>query len=159
MGPPKSRESQLWEFHHIWVLVLWPGTKYIIRGKVMASPKFGPWWVLWIRVCSWLVRALKCYNYTLTNLLFSFCKSVSVSELLVNLPNPISELHHTFLPPKCYKLGNAPQLVLLPLSSLSDSQMNPSRNLKVRHYTYTHNLHLYPIHIHKPTIKNILKIS
>jgi hypothetical protein len=26
------------------------GHKYTIRGKVVASPKFGPWWVLWIRV-------------------------------------------------------------------------------------------------------------
>jgi hypothetical protein len=50
-GPPKSWESQLWEFrdshlgvlgqNDIWVLVPWPGTKYTIRGKV-ASAKFGP---------------------------------------------------------------------------------------------------------------------
>jgi hypothetical protein len=35
----------------IWMLVSWPVTKYIIRGKVVASPKFGLWWVLWIHVC------------------------------------------------------------------------------------------------------------
>jgi hypothetical protein len=29
--------------HDIWVLVSWPGIEYTIRGKVMASPKFGPW--------------------------------------------------------------------------------------------------------------------
>jgi hypothetical protein len=28
----------------------WRGTKYTIRGKVVASPKFGPWWVLCVRV-------------------------------------------------------------------------------------------------------------
>jgi len=54
-------ESQLWEFwdshlgvprhNNICVLVLWPSTKYTIRGKVVASPKSGPWWVLWIHVC------------------------------------------------------------------------------------------------------------
>jgi len=27
----------------IWVLVSWSGTKYIIKGKVVASPKSGPW--------------------------------------------------------------------------------------------------------------------
>jgi hypothetical protein len=27
----------------IWVVTSWPATKYIIRGKVMAFPKFGPW--------------------------------------------------------------------------------------------------------------------
>ncbi len=52
-GPAKSRESQLWEFRDlhlgvlgqnvIWVLVLWPGTEYTIRGKVVASLNFGPW--------------------------------------------------------------------------------------------------------------------
>jgi hypothetical protein len=26
------------------------GAKYTIRGKVVASPKFGPWWVLWVQV-------------------------------------------------------------------------------------------------------------
>ncbi len=55
-GPPKLRESELWEFwdshlrisgqNDIWVLVPWPSTKYTIRGKVMASLKSGSWWVL-----------------------------------------------------------------------------------------------------------------
>jgi hypothetical protein len=27
----------------IWVLAPWPDTENTIRGKVMASPKFGPW--------------------------------------------------------------------------------------------------------------------
>jgi len=29
--------------NNIWVLVLWPGTKYTIRGKVVISPKSRPW--------------------------------------------------------------------------------------------------------------------
>jgi hypothetical protein len=74
-----------------WVLVPWLGTKYTIRGKVVASPKFGPWWVLWICVCPWLVRAPKCSNYALTNLLFGLCRSMWVIELLVNLLSPILE--------------------------------------------------------------------
>jgi hypothetical protein len=41
----------------IWVLEPWPGTKFTIRGKVLASPKSGPWWILWVRVCPWLARA------------------------------------------------------------------------------------------------------
>jgi hypothetical protein len=75
-----SRESQLWEFQDshlgvpgqkiIWMLVLWPAIEYTIRGKVVASPKFGPWWVLWVHGCSWFIRAPKCSNYALTNLLF-----------------------------------------------------------------------------------------
>jgi hypothetical protein len=43
----------------IWMWPPWRGTKYIIKGKVVASPKFGPWWVLWVWVCSWLVLAPK----------------------------------------------------------------------------------------------------
>jgi len=27
----------------IWMWASWRGTKYTIRGKVVASPKFGPW--------------------------------------------------------------------------------------------------------------------
>ncbi len=43
----------------IWVLAPWPGTENTIRRKVVVSPKFGPWWVLWVRVCPWLVHAPK----------------------------------------------------------------------------------------------------
>jgi len=52
-GPQKSRESQLWEFwdshlgvlgqNVIWMLAPWPSTEYTIGGKVVVSPKFGPW--------------------------------------------------------------------------------------------------------------------
>jgi hypothetical protein len=70
----------------IWVLTLWPSTKN--RGKVVASPKFRLWWVLWIRVCLWFVMHQKCFNYALTKLLFGLCKSVWVIELLVILSNP-----------------------------------------------------------------------
>jgi hypothetical protein len=43
----------------IWVLAPWPGIENTIRRKVVASLKPGPWWILWVRVCPWLVRALK----------------------------------------------------------------------------------------------------
>jgi len=62
------------------------------KGKVVASLKSRPWWVLWICGYPWFIHAPKCPNYALTNLLFGFCKFVWVSELLANLPNPISEI-------------------------------------------------------------------
>jgi len=34
----------------IWMWALWRGTKYNIRGKVVASPNSRLWWVLWVRV-------------------------------------------------------------------------------------------------------------
>ncbi len=120
----------------IWVLVPWPDTEYIIRGKVVASPKFGPWWVLWVCVCSWFVRAPRCSNYALTNLLFSLCKSVWVIEMLVNLPSPIMELQHAPLPSKSCEPRSMPQLLLLSLSSPLGSQLSLSRSLGVRHLPF-----------------------
>jgi hypothetical protein len=123
MGP-QSRESPNLGVpgqNDIWVLVLWPGTKYTIRGKVVISPKSGPWWVLWVCVCLWFVRAPKCSNYALTNLLFSLCKSMWVIELLVNLPGPIPKLQHAPLPSKCYEPKSTHQLLLFALSSPLDS--------------------------------------
>jgi hypothetical protein len=68
-GPSKSRQSQVWEFRDshlgvprqnaIWMWPSWRGIEYIIRGKVVASPKFEPWWVLWVRICLWLILAPK----------------------------------------------------------------------------------------------------
>jgi hypothetical protein len=34
----------------IWMWPLWRGVEYTIRGKVVASPKSGPWWILCVRV-------------------------------------------------------------------------------------------------------------
>jgi hypothetical protein len=62
------------------------------KGEGGGSPKFGPWWVLWVCVCSWFVRAPKCSNYALTNLLFGLCTFLWVIELFINLPSPISKL-------------------------------------------------------------------
>jgi hypothetical protein len=60
---------QFWEFRDshlgvlkqsvIWMSIPWVGTEYTIRGKVVASPKSGPWWVLWVWVCPWLVLSPK----------------------------------------------------------------------------------------------------
>jgi hypothetical protein len=67
--PPKSWESQLWEFWDshsgvprqkiIWMWVPWRVAKYTIKGKVVVSPKSGPWWVLWVWSCMWLVLTPK----------------------------------------------------------------------------------------------------
>jgi hypothetical protein len=68
-GLPKLLESKLWEFrdshlgipgqNDIWMWPPWRGAEYTIRGKVVASPKSGPWWILWVRNCPWLVLAPK----------------------------------------------------------------------------------------------------
>ncbi len=55
------------------VLVSWLHTEYIIRGKVVASPKFGLWWVLWIQVYSWLVLTPKVFQLCTNQLVVWFC--------------------------------------------------------------------------------------
>jgi hypothetical protein len=69
MGPQSCKNPNLVNFgtpklgvprqNAIWMWAWGGGKEYTIRGKVMASPKFGPWWVLWVRVCMWLVLAPK----------------------------------------------------------------------------------------------------
>jgi hypothetical protein len=75
------------------------GQSYIYyKGKVVASPKFGPWWVLWVYVCPWFIHAPKCSKYALTNLLFGLCKTVWVIELLIILPSPSRSSNTPFYP-------------------------------------------------------------
>ncbi len=82
-GTPKSWESQLWQFwdshlrvsrqNVIWMWASWRGIEYTIRGKVMASPKSGPWWVLWIRICPWFLLAPKVLQLCTNQLVVWFC--------------------------------------------------------------------------------------
>jgi hypothetical protein len=61
--------------NNIWVLVPWLGTNNTIRGKVVASPKFGPCWILWIHVCPWLVYAPKVLQLCSNQLVVWVCAS------------------------------------------------------------------------------------
>jgi hypothetical protein len=73
---------EFWEFWNshlgvpgqdaIWMWALWRGTKYNIRGKVVASPK-SPWWVLGVQVCSWFVLTPKVLQRGINQLVIWFC--------------------------------------------------------------------------------------
>jgi hypothetical protein len=96
----------------------WKATKNTIRGKVVASPKSEPWWVLWVWCCLRLVLTPKMFE-PCTNQLFVCFVQIHVTDwTLVNLPSPISELQHVPLPPKCYEPRSAPWFLALPLLSL-----------------------------------------
>jgi hypothetical protein len=126
-GGPKLRESQLWEFwdshlgvsgqNVIWMWASWRGIEYTIRGKVMASPKSGSWWVWWVRVCPWLVLAPKVLKLCTNQLVVWFVQVCVSNSCLSPFLIPIPELQHAPLPPKCCKPGNVPQLLVLPLFS------------------------------------------
>jgi hypothetical protein len=94
-----------------------PSTKYTIRGKVVASPKSRPWWVLWVRFCLWLVLAPKVFQLCTNQLVIWFVQVCMSGWLLVILPSLITELKHAPLPPKCCELGNVPELFILSLFS------------------------------------------
>jgi hypothetical protein len=126
-GPPKLRESQLWEVwdshlgvpgrNVIWVLVPWPSTEYTIRGKVVAPPKSRSWWILWVHVCPWLIRAPKALKLCTNQLVIWFVQVHVHNWCLSFFLIPISGLQHAPLPPKCCEPGTMPQLFTLPLFS------------------------------------------
>jgi hypothetical protein len=68
----------------IWMWALWISTKYTIRGKVVASPKSGPWWVLWVWDCPWLVLTPKVFQLCSNHLVFGFVQ-VRVSSWCLSL--------------------------------------------------------------------------
>jgi hypothetical protein len=101
-GPPKLQESQFWEFQdsqlgnlgtkwHLGVGFI-ARTRNTIKGKVVISPKFEPWRILWVRVCPWFIHATKMLHYALINLLFSLCRFVWIIDLLVIHLNPHLEI-------------------------------------------------------------------
>jgi len=59
----------------IWMWALWRNTKYTIRGKVVASPKSGPWWIFWIQVYPRLILAPKVLQLCTNQLVVWFCAS------------------------------------------------------------------------------------
>ncbi len=72
------RESR--ERKAIWMWALWRGVEYIIRGKVVASPKFRPWWDLCV-CCPWFVLAQKMFQLRTNHLVWVLCRPMWVSEV------------------------------------------------------------------------------
>jgi hypothetical protein len=63
----------------IWMWASWRGTKYTVRGKVVALPKSKPWWIMWVRVCPWLVLAPKMLKLC-TNQLVVWFRVICVND-------------------------------------------------------------------------------
>jgi hypothetical protein len=104
----------------IWMWPSWKGAEYTIRGKVMASPKSGPWWISWIRVTRDSSWHQKCSNYALTTLCW-FCVGPCKWSLLI-LPSPILELQHTPLPlQSAESQGACTELLTFPMFTTLDS--------------------------------------
>jgi hypothetical protein len=121
----ESRESQ--ERKAIWMWVPWRVTEYTIRGKVVASPKSGPWWVLCVRVARDWSQHQRCSNYALTTLCGLCAGSCEWINLSI-LPSPILELQHALLPLKVLwareRISTPPSSTVFHL----DSHLSPARS-------------------------------
>jgi hypothetical protein len=126
MGPQSCRnpnfgnfKTPIWSIETKWNLGVGPVARHRVyyKGEGGGFPKSELWWILRVRVCPWFVRAPKCSNYALTNLLFGLCRFVWMIELLVNFPSPHLGALARPLPSKCCEPGSTPQLLLLSLFS------------------------------------------
>jgi hypothetical protein len=52
------------------------GAEYTILGKVVASPEFGPWWVLWVQGRPWLILAPKVLQLCTNHFMLGLCRSM-----------------------------------------------------------------------------------
>jgi hypothetical protein len=73
-------------------------TKYTIRGKVVASLKSRPGWILWIRVCSWLILAPKVFKLWTNQLVVGLCRFVWVIKCLLFFLVPFRSSNMPFYP-------------------------------------------------------------
>jgi hypothetical protein len=117
----------------IWMWASWKGTEYI-RGKVVASSKSGPWWVLWIQVCPWLVLAPKALQQCTNQLVVYFSAGfVWVNNYLSFFLIPSRSSSTPLYPWKCCEPGHMPQLLTLPPFFTLGSHLSLARSLGVRH--------------------------
>ncbi len=139
-APLKLRESQLWEFRNshlgvagqnvIWMWPPWRGIEYIIRGKVVVSPKSGAWWVLWVRGCPWLVLAPKMFQLCTNHLVLVLCKFAWVIEACKFFLIPSRSFSKPLYP---FKVLWTRECAPTPYSSIVfslDSHLSPSRSWK-----------------------------
>jgi hypothetical protein len=137
-GPPKSQESRVWEFQDshlgvpwqkaIWMWPSWRVIEYTIRGKVVASPKFELWWVLWVRVCSWFVLAPKVLQLCINHLVLVLCRSVWVIEACQFFLIPSRSSSTPLYPSKVLRAKERAQLLAFLLFSVWDSHLSPLRS-------------------------------
>jgi hypothetical protein len=69
-------------------MALWWSIDNTIRGKVVVSPMFGSWWVLWICVCPCLIYAPKVFQLCTNQLVVWFVQICVNIDPLFNHPSP-----------------------------------------------------------------------
>jgi hypothetical protein len=137
-APPKLQGLQLREFRDshlgvsgqktIWMWPPWRGVKYIIRGKVVASPKFGLWWVLWVRGCMWFVLAPKVFQLCTNHFVLVLCGFTWVIEACQFFLIPSRSSNMALYPSKVLQTKDRASTPYSPVVFSLDSHLNPSRS-------------------------------
>jgi hypothetical protein len=96
----------------IWMWSPWRATKYTIRGKVVASPKSGLWWVLWIRGCPWFILAPKLHQLCTNHPVLVLCRSVWIIEAWQFFLVPSWSSSTPLYPCKCCEPGSGSNSLL-----------------------------------------------
>jgi hypothetical protein len=104
----KSQESKPGQFRDsslgvlgikaIWMRVRRSNKENTIWGKVVASPKLGPWWVKWVRVARGLSQHPECFQRWTNQLVVGFVAGCEWVNKLVLLLSPIPQPQHAPLP-------------------------------------------------------------
>ncbi len=139
-GPPKSRESQFWQFQDsqlgvpgqnvIWMWASWRGTKYTIRGEGGGFPQVRAVVNLMSSSCPWLVLAPKVLQLCINHLVLVLCRFVWVVEACQFFLVPSRSSSTPFYPSKVLRVR---ERASTPYSSVVFSlelHLNPSRSWK-----------------------------
>jgi hypothetical protein len=111
------------------------GSKYTIWGKVVASPKSGPWWILWVRGRPWLFLAPKVLQPCANQLVCWFCANLLKWVNFLSLFLVPSRSSSTpFYPSKCWKLGSVPWVPNLSIVSILRLNLNLWKDFGARHF-------------------------
>jgi hypothetical protein len=106
-------------------------------GKVVASPEFGLWWVLWVQGCPWLVLATKVLQPCANQLAYWFCIGLldwASCLTLVLVPSRSSNM--AFYPSKVLRTGSVPRDPNLSIASILRLSLSLPRGLGLRQMIY-----------------------
>jgi hypothetical protein len=143
--PPKSRESQLWEFRDfhfgvpgqktIWMWPLWRGAKYIIRGEGDGLPQVQAVVSLVNLNCSWFVLAPKVLQLCINHLVLVLCRFVWVIKACQFFLVPSRSSSMPLYPSKVLRAKEHALILCSFIVFNLDSHLSPSRSWERVIYT------------------------
>jgi hypothetical protein len=112
---PRSKLGQFWDsslgvpgIKAISMRIRWSNAENTIWGKVVASPKSGPWWIKWVRVAHGLSQHQECFQRWTNQLVVGFVVGCEWVNKFGPFPSPIPEPQHAPLPYLVLSAGSVP---------------------------------------------------